>query len=351
MDPLSIDRLQELLRAAGHVRVLVVGDLMLDRYVTGTVERISPEAPVPVVRVDAESSAVGGAANVAANVVALGAACEVIGCVGDDLYGRLLREELNELGVATDGVVAAGDRPTTVKTRVLARHQQVVRFDHEVEGDVSPALAEALARSVQDRGEGCDALALEDYNKGVLVPAVVDAALGAALEAGRPSVVDPKRLRFFGFPGVTVFKPNAKELTDALGEPLRPDDPEWMGEVRRRLGCENLLLTLGEHGMALQTAGEDHLRIPTVARAVYDVSGAGDTVTATIAVILAAGGSPREAAVVANHAAALEVAKSGVATVSPEEILDQYRDFRGDGAALPDRPHRTIPAREERRDA
>ncbi len=326
-DRLTEARVDALLRAAADVRCVVVGDLMLDRYVTGTVDRISPEAPVPVVRVEAETSAVGGAANVAHNVVALGGACAVVGVVGKDEGGLLLRRELEALGVSTRGLVDTDQRPTTVKTRVLARHHQVVRFDHEVDSDVGSDIAAKLAAAVTVLAKDADVLVLEDYNKGVLVPEVVGAVLRAGRERGLPIVVDPKRHRFFDFVGATVFKPNAKELADALGEKLRPEDAGWMEAVRARLGCQHLMLTLGEHGMALKSANE-HALVPAVARSVYDVSGAGDTVTAVLALLLGAGASALEAAVLANHAAALEVAKAGVATVSRDEILSHFRAHR-----------------------
>jgi D-beta-D-heptose 7-phosphate kinase/D-beta-D-heptose 1-phosphate adenosyltransferase len=324
LERLSKDRIRDILRSARDVRVLVVGDLMLDRYLTGEVERISPEAPVPVVHVSGESSAVGGAGNVAANVVGLGAACHIVGCIGDDLEGRLLKEELAELGVETEGVVQSPDRPTTVKTRVLARRQQVVRVDREEAADVSDEVARSLLAQVGARAAESQAMGLQDYNKGVLVPDLIAGALEAARSAACPVVVDPKRLRFFEYAGAAVFKPNSKELEDALGERLEPDNPEWMERVRGRLLCDSLLLTLGEHGIALQSSRDGYLRVPTVARSVYDVSGAGDTVTAVISVALAAGASPTEAAILANHAAAIEVGKTGVAPVYPEEILDQY---------------------------
>ncbi len=303
------------------MRVLVVGDLMLDRYISGRVGRISPEAPVPVVHVEEESSAVGGAANVAANVVALGAGCAVVGCVGDDEAGKELERALSELGVELDGLVVSRSRPTTVKTRVMAQHQQVVRVDREQVGDIDEQTAGRVAEAVRRLSGSCSAVAVEDYNKGVMVPSVVDAALDATRASGTPSIVDPKRQRFFDYSDVTVFKPNAKELEDALGEPLRPEDGMWMESVRARLACGHLLLTLGEQGMALQSEGEETVLLPTTARSVYDVSGAGDTVTAVLAVCLAAGGSVVESAILANHAAALEVAKAGVATVTPEELL------------------------------
>lgn len=326
MDRLTADRVDALLASFQGVRVLVVGDLMLDRYISGAVDRISPEAPVPVVRVEEESARVGGAANVAANVAALGATCHMVGCVGRDHAGEMLRDELSAVGVRTDGLVVTDERPTTLKTRVLARRQQVVRFDREVEADVSGGLALALVQTLTALLDTSDVVVLEDYNKGVLVPPVIRAALDGAKARGLPTVVDPKRRNFFEYSGATVFKPNSKELADALGDFVHPDDPAWMEATRHRTSCENLLLTLGERGMALQTAAGTSVRVPTVARSVYDVSGAGDTVTAVMAVALAAGADVPEAAILANHAAAIEVGKAGVATVSPQELLDHMRE-------------------------
>ncbi len=295
---------------------------MVDRYITGVVERVSPEAPVPVVRVEGEQAAIGGAGNVAANISALGAACAVVGCVGDDEDGRALRTALRELGVETSGLVVDEDRPTTVKTRVMARHQQIVRFDVEVESDVPGRVGIDLMASIRRQGAGADAVVLEDYNNGVLTEGVIDAALEVARDVGIPTVVDPKRRNFFAFAGATVLKPNAKELQDALGSFIRPEDEEWMAVTRERLGCDYLLLTLGERGMVLSGGEPGHAHVPAVARSVYDVSGAGDTVTAVMATVLAAGGSALEAAELATHAAAVEVGKIGVATVSPREILE-----------------------------
>ena len=332
MKRITHSRAEELLSRAHDVRILVVGDLMLDRYLTGSVDRISPEAPVPVVRVETESWALGGAGNVAANVVALGAQCDVVGGVGRDSEGQVLRARLEELGVGVAGLVELENRPTTTKTRIMARHQHVTRIDHEDSSDISAVEAERLAEVVRILSPSAAAIAVEDYNKGVLVPSLIRTTLTIGKETSTPTVVDPKRLRFFDFIGATVFKPNSRELEDALGERLRPDDPEWMNEVRERLGCETLLLTLGESGMAVQSRGQEYMRVPTVAREVYDVSGAGDTVTAVMAVALAVDATPLEAAVLANHAAAVEVGKAGVATVSPEEILKQQEAFVEKGA-------------------
>ncbi len=298
---------------------------MLDRYLIGTVDRISPEAPVPVVRVEAERWALGGAGNVAANVRALGARCDVVGGIGQDPEGNLLRDRLEELGAGVAGLVELNGRPTTVKTRIMARHQHVTRIDREDSSDISPAQAEELAGAVRRLASSASAIVLEDYNKGILVSSLIRATLSAGKDASIPTVVDPKRLRFFDFNEATVFKPNARELEDALGERLRPDDPDWMEGVRRRLDCRTLLVTLGEAGMAVQDVEGGFMRVPTVAQEVFDVSGAGDTVTAVVAVALAAGATPLESAGLANYAAAVEVTKAGVATVSIQEILHQQQ--------------------------
>ncbi|CAN5669182.1 hypothetical protein BH23GEM9_BH23GEM9_30590 [soil metagenome] len=321
MHRLSINRTEKILEAARGVRVLVVGDVMLDVYLRGVASRISPEAPVPVVRVEEEWHALGGAANVAANVAALGAACELIGCIGEDRAAERLLAELDRQRIGADGLVRAAGRPTTVKTRVMARHQQVARFDHEIESEFSPDVAAAVVSSVQSLIESADALVLEDYNKGLLTPAVIRGVVAAAVEAGKPVVVDPKLRHFFDYRGATVFKPNQPELSAALRGPVEAENPAWLEDVRQQLGCEHLLVTLGEEGMALLTATGEYMRVPTVARSVYDVSGAGDTVTAILAVALASGASITEAAILANHGAGIEVGKAGVATVTAEELL------------------------------
>jgi rfaE bifunctional protein kinase chain/domain len=319
------DRIDELLRDMQSVRALVVGDLMLDRYLVGTVDRVSPEAPVPVVRVHEERSAVGGAGNVSANVRSLGGACTVIGCVGEDEEGDVLLDALTACGVACGSVLRTGERPTTVKTRVVAQHQQVVRFDREVDEAAEPALASALADLVRSAAGTCDVLVVQDYDKGVLGSAVIGAVREAASSRSLPWVVDPKRRNFFAYAGATVFKPNARELGDALGDRVRPDDETWMEAARERTACEHLLLTLGDRGMALKSRDASLTRLAATARDVYDVSGAGDTVTAALALALAAGATIVEAAALANHAAAVEVGKLGVQTVSPAEVAAHAR--------------------------
>ena len=326
MPRLSIDRTQHILEAARRARVLVVGDVMLDVYLRGAASRISPEAPVPVVRVEEEWRAVGGAANVAANVLALGAACELIGCVGADRAGAELADALQRMGIGSEGLVIVADRQTTVKTRIMARHQQVARYDLETDDDLGEHVSATLIGRVQERVAAVDAVVLEDYNKGLLTRTVIRGIIAAARAARKPVVVDPKSRHFDDYRGATVFKPNQPELAAALRSPIRADDTEWLEEVREQIGCEHLLVTLGEDGMALLTADGEHVRVPTVARSVYDVSGAGDTVTAVLAVGLAAGASVVEAALLANHAAGIEVGKAGVATVSAQELLATIAD-------------------------
>jgi len=322
IDPARID---ELLGRASSVRVLVVGDLMLDRYVSGRVERVSPEAPVPVLLVEEERSAIGGAANVASNVTALGARCAAVGCVGDDQTGDELLAGLAACGVDASATARARGRPTTVKTRVHAGHHQIVRFDREVEDDLEGGLAERLADAIRQLIPECDAVVVQDYNKGVMAGGVIEAVLAAAEASDRPVVVDPKRRGFFEYGGATVFKPNRRELQDALGDLVRADDEQWMEATRKRLNCGHLLVTLGEQGMALQTEDGRLVRLRAAAQGVYDVSGAGDTVSASVAVALAAGASIEEAARLANHAAAVEVGRPGVQTVSPADIVAHAR--------------------------
>ena len=316
-------RLEALLDRASAQRVVIVGDAMLDVYLRGDVERISPEAPVPVVRVRERHDALGGAANVAQNVAALGAGCTLVATVGADVAGTRLRAMLAAIGADPTALVDVA-RPTTTKTRVLARSQQVVRFDEEDDADLEGAATGQVLDAVHRAMDGATALVLEDYNKGVLVPAVIEAAIGRARSAGIPIVVDPKFRNFFAYRGATVFKPNRRELEAALGAAVDLAHPAALPATLERLGVDHLLLTLGEQGMALLSPEGEPFRVPTTAREVYDVVGAGDTVTAYLAAMLGAGATPREAAVVANFAAGVEVGKLGAQSVAPGEVLAAY---------------------------
>jgi len=296
---------------------------MLYPYLPVDVDRISPEAPVPVVRVRERRQALGGAANVAQNVSALGAGCDLVAVVGDDIAGTTLREMLASGGMQSRSLVTAA-RPTTTKTRVMARAQQLVRFDEEDDADLDADEVSRVLASIEAALPHATALVFEDYNKGVLVPAVIEGAVAMARTKGIPIIVDPKYRNFFAYRGATVFKPNRRELESALGAAVDLEHPEALPETFARLGVDYLLLTLGERGMALvDTSGLVH-HVPTTAREVYDVVGAGDTVTAYLAAMLGAGASALEAAIVANFAAGVEVGKLGAATVSADEVITAY---------------------------
>lgn len=323
---LSRDRLIALLDASAARRVAVVGDAMLDVYLRGEVERISPEAPVPVVHVHDRRYALGGAGNVAQNVRAVGATCDLVATIGDDFGGRQICSMLGAMNASLASLVTV-NRPTTTKTRIVARSQQVVRVDEEDDADLAGDDVHRLLFAVRNAVAEADALILEDYNKGVLVPQVIQAAMDAARSKEIPIVVDPKYRNFFLYRGATIFKPNRRELESAMGADLDIDHPDALIATLNRLEAEHLLLTLGDRGMVLVSANGTFKRVPTMAREVYDVVGAGDTVTAYLALILAAGGTPAEASVIANFAAGVEVGKPGAATVSAEEVISAYDAF------------------------
>jgi D-glycero-beta-D-manno-heptose-7-phosphate kinase len=318
------ERLQSLLTKMAAQRVVVLGDAMLDVYLEGEVDRISPEAPVPVVTVRRRRIALGGAANVAANVAAIGAEARLVSPLGDDPRGDTLRGELAQSRLADGWLVVTPDRPTTSKTRVVARGQQIVRIDEEVDDPIPDPAADRLFAALERALADADALLIEDYNKGALTASVIDRTMAAARRRGVPIVVDPKFRHFFAYTGATVFKPNRRELEQAMGAALDLAHPDALPATLDRVGVDNLLLTLGGNGMVLVTKDRQLTRIPTMAREVYDVSGAGDTVTAWVGTALAAGATAREAAHIATYAAGLEVAKAGVATVTAGEVLSAH---------------------------
>ncbi len=324
-------RLVALLAAATAQHVCIVGDAMLDLYLRGDVDRISPEAPVPVVRVRERRQALGGAANVAQNVAALGAGCDLVAVIGHDSAGETIRDMLTDAGMESRSLVPVS-RPTTTKTRVMARAQQLVRFDEEDDADLEHDDVARVLAAIEAAMPHATALVFEDYNKGVLVPAVIEGAVALAQARGIPIIVDPKYRNFFAYRGATIFKPNRRELESALGAAVDLEHPEALPATFARLGVEYLLLTLGERGMALVDASGAVQRVPTTAREVYDVVGAGDTVTAYLAAMLGAGASAFEAAVVANYAAGVEVGKLGAATVDADEVLAAFDLHTGVGA-------------------
>jgi D-beta-D-heptose 7-phosphate kinase/D-beta-D-heptose 1-phosphate adenosyltransferase len=316
----------QLIQRMKSSRVAVLGDIMLDRYLVGDTDRLSPEAPVPVVTVAQRHAALGGAANVAANVAALGGHCLLVGVVGDDVDGSAIRQELAVARLDDRFVLTIAGRPTTSKTRIIARGQQIVRIDDEVDTLLDGADLSRLINVARDALADADALLLEDYNKGALSPGLIAAVMEIAKRRGIPVVVDPKYRQFFEYSGATVFKPNRRELESALGAAVDLQNGNALPEVLTRLKVDNLLVTLGSDGMLLVTKDGTLTQIPSMARQIYDVSGAGDTVTAWLGTALAAGASVREAAQLANYAAGVEVGKPGVATVSPDEVLAAHEE-------------------------
>ncbi len=318
---LTRERIADLAARARGRRIAVVGDVMLDRYLLGDTDRLSPEAPVPVIHVRERRIALGGAANVAANVAALGADVRLVGVVGDDTHGNTIRTELAQLRLADGGILTVAGRPTTTKTRVVARGQQIVRIDEEVDTLLEGNELERLTALALVALEDADAVLLEDYNKGALARDLIRKVIDTARHRGVPVIVDPKFRQFFDYAGATLFKPNRRELEAALGAAADLAHRDALPHALGRLGVDNLLLTLGAEGMVLVTKDGVVTHIPSLAREVFDVSGAGDTVTAWAGTMLAAGASLAEAAVLATYAAGIEVGKAGVATVTADEVL------------------------------
>jgi D-beta-D-heptose 7-phosphate kinase/D-beta-D-heptose 1-phosphate adenosyltransferase len=315
-------RLDELTRRFGRVRVLVVGDLMLDRFIWGRVQRISPEAPVPVVQVTREDARPGGAGNVVSNIAALGGRAAACGIVGRDPAGKRLVDALSALRAATDGIVLSGHGDTTQKTRIIAHQQQVVRLDRET----GPGPDGASARRVRDfvlrHRKRYDVLVVSDYAKGAIGPELLHALAEARAHEDFTWVIDPKRAHFPYYRRASLMKPNREEAGEAAGVDIRDEGTlRAAGErLLERWQTDAVLISRGEEGMALFKPGGVVRQFPTVAREVFDVTGAGDTVLATCALALGAGGTLEEATVLANHAAGVVVGKVGTATVAADEL-------------------------------
>jgi D-beta-D-heptose 7-phosphate kinase/D-beta-D-heptose 1-phosphate adenosyltransferase len=326
LPPLHPDRARVIAAAFPTVSVLVVGDVMIDQFIVGRVTRISPEAPVPIVRYEREETRIGGAANVANNLVALGARAEIVGLVGDDPEARALGEALAAQRVGAGGLVVDAARPTTRKVRVVTdRHQQVARIDYERDDEARGEVEARLVSEVRQRAAQSAAVVISDYLKGAVTAAVVAAAVEVGRGRGIPVLVDPKIPHIGYYAGATLVTPNHHEAEVATHRLIRTDDDARAAAqaFRERARCDGTLITRGEQGMwLLDESAEGALR--ATAREVADVTGAGDTVIATLALALAAGATGAEAAALANHAAGVVVAKFGPATVSVGELLEQF---------------------------
>jgi D-beta-D-heptose 7-phosphate kinase/D-beta-D-heptose 1-phosphate adenosyltransferase len=302
-------------------RVLCVGDLMLDRFVYGTIERISPEAPVPVLLVGREKHMLGGAGNVAANIVALGSQATLVAVTGEDAAGADIEKQLAE-GRVLGKIARAQGRMTTVKSRFICGGQQMLRVDREKAEEIDAATEERIISLAERAMPDCDVVILSDYSKGLLTDKVVSAVITAVRRQAKPVIVDPKGRDFARYRGATVITPNKKELEAASGMKADTNDEVRAAcmKVISACGIGVVLATRGRDGMTLVSAEEDPVHIPAVVREVYDVSGAGDTVVATFAAATGAGVAPRNAALLANIAAGIVVGKAGTATARPEEI-------------------------------
>jgi D-beta-D-heptose 7-phosphate kinase/D-beta-D-heptose 1-phosphate adenosyltransferase len=329
MELITAQRAAELVANVGGRRIVVYGDVMLDEFVWGDVTRISPEAPVPVVDIRRESVRLGGAANVLANLIALGARATVVGVVGQDRAAQQFDEKLREVGGqrAHAMLVTDKDRPTTLKTRIIAQNQLVVRADRERRTPVSGKVEQMLIASLGAEIMEADAFVVSDYDKGAVTPRILAEILPRAFERQIPVLVDPKIRNFDAYRPATLVTPNHHE---ALRLTNTEDDTDaGMAEaarlIRERLNCESVLITRGEHGLMLLERDAAPVYVATVAREVYDVTGAGDTVSATLAAALAARATLVEAAALAHHAAGIVVGKLGTATASADELVNSFK--------------------------
>jgi D-beta-D-heptose 7-phosphate kinase/D-beta-D-heptose 1-phosphate adenosyltransferase len=328
---ISVKQAEKTIKAFAGKRILVVGDLMLDRYVTGSVNRISPEAPVPVVLVTGERTLPGGAANVALNIQSLGGQAMVAGVVGKDAAADDLLSSLSQSKIQTDGILAYDSIRTTVKTRVMADRQQIVRVDREDTLEPSSSILKDLCKKIAGLMSDVDGVIIEDYGKGVISQGIVDTVMASSRASKIPVGFDPKENETLKMVGITLATPNYKEACTAAGlkesalrnEPSSDPVLKAAGEIlMKKWEPDFLIITLGAQGMYLLTDKKQPQIIPTKAREVFDVSGAGDTVIATAFLCLVGGASYYDAASVANYAAGVVVGKLGTATCSPKELIE-----------------------------
>jgi D-beta-D-heptose 7-phosphate kinase/D-beta-D-heptose 1-phosphate adenosyltransferase len=327
MDSLPRKRAEEIIRAISKSRIVVLGDLMLDEFVWGDVTRISPEAPVPVVDIRRESVHLGGAANVLANLIALGAQACVIGVTGRDNAGQRLREAVRQVNPRQpqEYLIVDDSRPSTTKTRIIAHNQLVVRADREQRTAVGGPIEESITGVLEEALASADAFVVSDYDKGVVTPRILNKILPLAYER-MPVLIDPKLRNFNSYRPATLITPNHHEALRMAN--LEEDSDEGLTQaaksIRERLSCDSVLITRGDRGMMLVENEGAPVFVQTMAREVYDVTGAGDTVIATLASALAAGATMIEAATLANHAAGIVVGKVGTATATAKELLESF---------------------------
>ncbi|MDP8215732.1 MAG: D-glycero-beta-D-manno-heptose-7-phosphate kinase [Candidatus Kaelpia imicola] len=324
------DSVKSILERFRKKRILIIGDLILDQFIWGDVSRISPEAPVPVVWVKRESYMPGGACNVAHNLSELGSKVSVVGIVGDDANGGILLSELNNIGIDTAKIIRDSSRPTTHKVRVIAHSQQVVRIDRENPEAVSRKSINSILDMLEEEVKEADAVIIEDYGKGLITSQLVKRVVELGKKFKKVITVDPKKEHFKYYKGITAITPNRAEAEEAVG--FKIEDEESLkragGKLIKKLNAKSALITLGDKGIYLFESRKRPLHIPTMARQVYDVSGAGDTVIAVFTLTVASGASLAQAAYIANQAAGIVVGKIGTATVSKRELWGEIRKWK-----------------------
>ena len=326
MNPNSIiksDRIDKLFTECRNQNIAIIGDLMVDRYFWGEIERISPEAPVPVVQVYKESYSFGGASNVANNLASLGASATPFGIMGDDQIGRTFIEDLKRNNIKTDCIYIDSSRPTTVKTRVIARNQHVVRVDQESKDDISSEIEKKLIGAFSEQAGSFSGVIFQDYNKGVITKKIIREVIKIARKNNLFIAVDPKFRYFFEYKNVSLFKPNIKETEAAFGTKIQDEDDliACGKEIFKRSSPDSVLITRGSSGLTLfENPDEPPAHLSTIARKVHDVSGAGDTVIAALTAFYTAGATLREASVIANYAAGTVCEEVGVVPVNKEKL-------------------------------
>lgn len=318
----KVEELKKVVERFDSARILVIGDVMLDRFIVGTVSRISPEAPVPVVDLTSEIFKPGGAANAINNIKALGGKVIAAGVVGDDASGRKLIDLLKQSEINTEGIIVIKNRPTSVKTRIIAGQQQIVRIDREKRDGVDTEWTQQIMEFVNKKIDDIDAILISDYDKGVITNKLLEDVIPFAKKYNKPVIVDPKIEHFLDYKGVTIVTPNIKEASAATGiSPINETSIRNMGQwLLTQLECDTVLITRGKDGMSLFEKDGNITHIPTVAREVFDVTGAGDTVTGVVALCLAVGLEMKDAATIANTAAGIVVGKRGTAITTKDEL-------------------------------
>lgn len=320
---------KKILDKLSNKKIMVIGDLILDQYILGDVNRISPEAPVQVVKVDKEKFGLGGAANVSNNIKSLGATPIVVGSVANDPAGKQMKSLFKKNGINTDGIFTTKNKPTIQKKRIISRNQQLIRIDYEDTENTNNHLQQKFLKFIKNKINELDVIIFQDYNKGLITEELIESTIKLANKHKVLTGVDPKKKNFFSFRNVTLFKPNRAETEDNMNTKISSEKEliPIAKEMIKKLSCQHLLITLGADGMFIYSKDGSSSSIPTFTQEVYDVTGAGDTVISTLMLALASGCSIKNAAIIANHAAGVVCGKVGAKPATKEEILESFHNW------------------------